>query len=158
MVAIRHSSCPRRNPPPTYPAVLISCVVVPARRIFAGGRGSVEKASWLFKWLWFGARRFQRWKLGFSPSTRPDEQDCWSGGEVASIVVIEDLPTVPKQQWRIGCYEPSKRPASELLCQFDIVQSRKLPETYARSVPKRWLLGEKLPDLGDREPLQPSIH
>src|ERR1035438_3031297 len=37
MVAIRHSSCPRWNPPPTYPAVLISCVVVPACRIFAGG-------------------------------------------------------------------------------------------------------------------------
>src|ERR1039458_8289018 len=40
MVAIRHSSCPRWNPPPTYPAVLISCVVVTACRVFAGGRGS----------------------------------------------------------------------------------------------------------------------
>jgi hypothetical protein len=37
MVAIRHSSCPRWNSPPTRPAVLISCVVATARRIFAGG-------------------------------------------------------------------------------------------------------------------------
>jgi hypothetical protein len=43
MVAIRHSSCPRRNPPPTYPAVLISCVVMTACRGFAGGRRSIER-------------------------------------------------------------------------------------------------------------------
>src|ERR1039458_8723230 len=37
VVAIQHPSCPRWNPPPTYPAVLISCVIVTARQISAGG-------------------------------------------------------------------------------------------------------------------------
>src|ERR1017187_1737292 len=46
MVAIQHSSGPRWNPPPTHPAVLISCVVVTARQILAGGRGSVGRTVW----------------------------------------------------------------------------------------------------------------
>jgi hypothetical protein len=45
VVAIRHSACPRWNPPPTYAAVLISCVVVTAWQIFAGG-GSAGRAPW----------------------------------------------------------------------------------------------------------------
>ena len=46
MVAIRHPSCPRWNPLRTGPEVAISCVVVAARQLFAGGRGSTEGTLW----------------------------------------------------------------------------------------------------------------